>query len=97
MNREEIIKRLKRYKDEKQFDYDFLKIGFFGSAARNIITNENSDIDIVIEQKTPDLFILGTIKVELEEEFGKKIDIIRLHDGISEFLKQRINRDSIYV
>ncbi len=97
MNREEIITKLKKYKAEKQFDYDFLKIGFFGSAARNIITDENSDIDIIVEQKIPDLLILGTIKAELEEEFGKKIDIIRLHDGINEFLKKRINRDSIYV
>lgn len=97
MNREEIILKLKKYKAEKQFDYNFLKIVFFGSAAKNIITDDNSDIDIIIEQKIPDLLILGTIKTELEEEFWKKIDIIRLHDGINEFLKKRINRDSIYV
>ena len=96
MDREEIIKKLKKYKIEKQAGYNFLKIGLFGSAARNS-SHENSDIDIIIEQKIPDLFMLGTIKAELEEEFGKKIDIIRFHDGINEFLKKRINRDSIYV
>ena len=59
--------------------------------------NDISDIDIIIEQKVPDLFILGSIKVELEEEFGRKIDIIRLHNGLNTFLKERISRDSIYV
>jgi predicted nucleotidyltransferase len=96
MNRAEIIKKLKNYKEKKQFHYNFLKIGLFGSVARNT-NHKGSDIDIIVEQKIPDLFILGTIKAELEEEFGTQIDIIRLHDGINDFLKKRINQESIYV
>jgi len=96
MNRAEIIKKLKQYKEKNQFRYNFLKIGLFGSVARND-NHTGSDIDILIEQQTPDLFILGTIKTELEEEFGTPIDIIRLHDGINDFLKKRINQEAIYV
>ena len=96
MNRAEILKKLKRYKEENQFNHNFFKIGIFGSVARNS-NHEGSDIDIIVEQKIPDLFVLGTIKTELEEEFGIKIDIIRLHDGISDFLKKRIDQESIYV
>jgi len=96
VNKQEIIKFLGSHKQELYEKYGVTRIGLFGSYARGE-AKEGSDIDIIIEQKTPDLFILGTIKVELEEEFGKKVDIIRLHDGIREFLKKRINRDSIYV
>jgi len=96
MNRAEIIKKLQQYKEKNQFRYNFLKIGLFGSVARND-NHTGSDIDILIEQQTPDLFILGTIKTELEEEFGTPIDIIRLHDGINDFLKKRINQEAIYV
>ena len=96
MNRAEILKKLKRYKEKNQFNYNFFKIGIFGSVARNS-NHEGSDIDIIVEQKVPDLFVLGTIKTELEEEFGIKIDIIRLHDGISDFFKKRIDQESIYV
>lgn len=96
MNRTEIIKKLKKYKKKNQFRYNFLKIGLFGSVARDT-NHKESDIDIIVEQQTPDLFILGTIKTELEEEFGTPIDIIRLHDGINDYLKKRINQESIYV
>ena len=96
MNRAEIIKKLKQYKVKNQSRYNFLKIGIFGSVARND-SHTGSDIDILVEQQTPDLFILGTIKTELEEEFGTSIDIIRLHDGINDFLKKRINQEAIYV
>jgi len=96
MDRTEILMKLKKYKEKNQFSYNFFRIGIFGSVARNS-NHEGSDIDIIVEQKIPDLFILGTIKTELEEEFGTKIDIIRLYDGISEFLKKRIDQESIYV
>ncbi len=96
MNRTEILKKLKKYKEKNQSRYDFLRIGLFGSAARNT-NHKESDIDIIVEQQIPDLFILGTIKTELEEEFGTPIDIIRIHDGINDFLKKRINQESIYV
>jgi predicted nucleotidyltransferase len=96
MNRVEIIKKLKQYKEKNQSRYNFLKIGLFGSAARDT-NHAGSDIDILVEQQTPDLFILGEIKTELEEEFGTPIDIIRLHDGINDLLKKRIRQEAIYV
>ena len=92
MDRTEILIKLKKYKESKQIAYDFFRIGVFGSVARNANT-EDSDIDIIVEQKIPELFTLGTIKVELEEVFGTKIDIIRLHDGLNNSLKKRIEQE----
>ncbi|MCK5543450.1 MAG: putative DNA binding domain-containing protein [Spirochaetales bacterium] len=72
--------------------YNFSKIGIFGSVARDS-AHESSDIDIIIELNSPDLFLLGTIKYELKE----KVDIIRLRNGMNAFLKSRIDKEAIYV
>ena len=58
---------------------------------------ERSDIDIVIEQKEPDLFLLGTIKMDLENEFDRKVDIIRIRKRMNAFLRNRIEQEAIYV
>lgn len=94
MDQDKIIKELKKIKEI--YKDKIAKIGIFGSIARNDYTEE-SDIDIVIEQKYPDLFLLGRLKIELEEKFKRRVDIIRIRKDINPFLKKRIERDSIYV
>jgi uncharacterized protein len=96
MNRSEILKRLEQYKIRHQKDYHFHKIGLFGSVARGD-AGEDSDIDILIEQIEPDLFLLGAIKTDLENELGAKVDIIRIRKGMNKFLERRIAREAIYV
>ncbi|WP_459880583.1 nucleotidyltransferase family protein [Desulfothermus naphthae] len=93
MNREVIIKELQKIKEK--YKDKIIKIGIFGSVARNEY-NQESDIDVVVEQKYLDLFLLGRIKIELKEKFNKNVDIIRLRNDINPFLKKRIERDSIY-
>jgi len=96
MERADVINTLLKYKLEKHKKYNFSKIGIFGSVARNS-AHLSSDIDIIIELNSPDLFLLGTIKYELEKKFGKKVDIIRLRNGMNAFLKSRIDKEAIYV
>jgi predicted nucleotidyltransferase len=96
MKRSEILLILKQYKINYHEKYRFSKIGIFGSAARETAGKE-SDIDIVIEQSKPDLFLLGSIKTDLEKEFGCKVDIVRIREGMNAFLKDRIEREAIYV
>ncbi len=92
----EILSILERFKKNNQEKYRFQKIGLFGSVARETAGGE-SDIDIVIEQREPDLFLLGTIKTDLEDELNTKVDIIRIRKGMNAFLKDRIEREAIYV
>jgi hypothetical protein len=73
-----------------------LKLGVFGSFAQNNDTIA-SDLDVVVELKKPDLFILGNIKTELEQIFGKRVDIVRFRENMNPFLKKRILKESIYV
>ncbi len=96
MNRSEILSRLYNYKKKYQEKYRFTKIGIFGSVAKGI-SNDKSDIDIVVEQIEPDIFLLGCIKTDLEEEFGKKVDIVRLRKEMNSFLKKRIEQEAIFV
>lgn len=96
MTREEILKKLQEYKRIHGEKYQIVKIGLFGSIARGD-NKENSDVDIIVEQGKPDLFILGNIKIELEEELEKPVDIIRLRKGMNPFFRKRIEREAIYV
>ena len=96
MTRSEILKKLEQYKSRNQQKYRFNKIGLFGSFAREEGDVE-SDIDIIVDQIEPDLFILGAIKTDLEDELGIRVDIIRLRKGMNNLLKERIAREAIYV
>ncbi len=95
--KDEILLHLRRFKGEKQERYTILKLGIFGSAARDHMTAE-SDIDVVVvELGKTDLFYLIGIKQELEEQLHRKVDIIRYRDSMNAFLKKRIDKEAVYV
>lgn len=96
MTREEVLKKLWTFKMVKGEKYQITRIGLFGSFAKGDVRRD-SDVDIIVEQKKPDLFILGSIKVDLEKELGRPVDIIRLRKGMNPFLKKRIEQEAIYV
>ena len=87
---------LRHYKKEKSDIYGITKIGIFGSIARNEQT-DNSDVDVCVEMKRPDLFSLVHIKDDLQKRFGKSVDIVRLRENMNPFLKKEINKDGVYV
>lgn len=96
MNREDIIRFITEHKTEFEREFGVTRIGLFGSYARGEV-HEESDIDIVVELEKPDLFNLIGIKQTIEEALGSKVDIVRLRDKMNKFLRQRIERDAIYV
>ena len=66
MKRDEVISRIRRFKEMNKDKYRIVRLGIFGSAARDRMT-EGSDIDVVVELAVPDMFMLIGIKQELEE------------------------------
>ncbi len=96
MNRDEILSLLKRFKAAKGGEYRIKRIGLFGSAARQGV-KEHSDIDVVVELGTQDLFALIGIKQELEAELEKRVDIVSYRKEMNEFLRNRIDREALYV
>lgn len=94
--RNDYILMLRQYLSTKAETYGISKIGIFGSVARNEQTEE-SDVDVCVEMKNPDLFIMVHIKEELQELFGKPVDIVRLRNNMNPMLLKQIQRDGIYV
>jgi len=96
MSRDEIILFLRRFRDKYHTKYNITKIGVFGSAVRNTM-NDKSDIDIVVDLGRPDYYNLIGIKQALEEQLHYPVDIVRYRDNMNKYLKQRIDREAIYV
>ena len=96
MKRNDIILSLRRFKEINQQKYNIIRIGLFGSAARDS-TREQSDIDVVVELETQDLFDLIGIKLDLEEQLSQEVDIVSYRKKMNEFLKRRIDKEAVYV
>ena len=96
MKRDDIILSLLRFKEMNQQKYNIIRIGLFGSAARDNM-REQSDIDVVVELETQDLFDLIGIKLDLEEELSQQVDIVSYRDKMNDFLKRRIEKEAVYV
>ncbi|MFC1862691.1 nucleotidyltransferase family protein [Thermodesulfobacteriota bacterium] len=96
MEKARIISSLKRFKELKGDTYDIVRIGLFGSRARDM-THNKSDIDVVVVLGKPDMFNLIGIKQDLEEEFKCSVDLIRHREKMNPFLKKRIDKEAIYV
>lgn len=96
MTRNDVLNTLKQYKEEKKNKYKIVKIGIFGSVAKDKMT-EQSDIDIVVELEKQDLFGIIGIKQDLEEKLYRSVDIISYRERMNEFLKRRIDQEAIYV
>ena len=96
MTKEEILAYLKTQKERFQKLYSVNKIGVFGSYARNEATKD-SDIDIVVDLNKNTMIVLVAIKEDIDEYFHTKVDIVQLRDRMNTLLKQRIEKEAIYV
>ncbi|HDQ70557.1 MAG TPA: nucleotidyltransferase [Chloroflexi bacterium] len=96
MKRDNILYTLARFRELKQDEFGIVRIGVFGSAARDEIT-EASDVDIVVELERPDLLTLVGIKQELEELLRRPVDIVRYRERMNDYLKRQIEREAVYV
>jgi len=96
MSREEILEILKTFKLECAEKYGITALGLFGSAARQE-NQMDSDLDVVVKLKKQDMFHLIGIKQDLEETLRVPVDVISYRDTMNTFLKNRIDRESLYV
>ena len=96
MSHTKILKILKAYKENCAEQYGIISIGLFGSAVRDE-SKADSDIDIVINLKKQDMFNIIGIKQDLEETLHINVDIISYREKMNAFLKNRIDKEAIYV
>ncbi len=93
---EYFLELLREFQKQNSKRYNLLKIGIWGSVAKNQFS-EKSDVDVVVELKKQDLFVLIGIKQDLEEKFHRKVDVVSYRAKMNQFLKKRIDTEAIYV
>lgn len=92
----EYINLLRDYMKMNVSKYNITRMGIFGSVARGEQT-EHSDVDVYLETSKPNMFALVHIKEDLQTLFGCNVDIVRLRDHMDTLLRNRIEKEGIYV
>ena len=96
MTTNDVLARLKMFKESRQAEFSLRSLGIFGSFARGQ-AQEDSDVDVVFETSEPNLFRTSRMKQELEELLARRVDVVRLRERMNPRLKQRILREARYV
>ncbi|MDX9802144.1 MAG: nucleotidyltransferase domain-containing protein [Spirochaetia bacterium] len=96
LTKQMVLRQLASVKPELTRRFGISKIGLFGSFARGDVMPDN-DIDIVIEQKKPDMFAIVHIKEILENKFLRPVDVVYSGTFTNPYLKKRIGNEAEYV
>ena len=96
MSLSEVLDVLKSRKAAFESAYGVTDIGVFGSFARGEGAAD-SDVDVVVKMTKPDLFYMVHIKQELEDLYRTRVDIVHYRQQMNAFLKNRIDREAVYV
>lgn len=96
LQKSDVLESLRKFKKSKGAAYGIARIGIFGSIAKGG-ADYDSDIDVVVVLRKPDIFNFIGIKQDLEEEFKCKIDLIRHRENMNPFLKKKIEEEAVYV
>ncbi len=96
MDKNAALQALRTFRKEFGTRYGIVSLGIFGSTAKDC-ASEESDVDIVISLSEPNLFTLSRIRIELEEQLHKPVDIVSYRQRMNPFLKARIEREASYV
>jgi predicted nucleotidyltransferase len=89
------LQALSDFRQDRQEEFGIVRIGVFGSVARDQIA-AGSDVDVVVELAEPDLLTLVGVKQELESLLSHPVDIVRYREEMNAFLKGRIDREAVY-
>ena len=89
------IALLKQFKSKFAEKYGILKIGIFGSVARGE-QKEDGDLDIFVELKEADPYLMFDLQSDLEKLCNCPIDLIRLRKSLRPLLLNKIMKEGIY-
>ena len=93
---QECLAKLAAFKRQQGDRFGIIKLGVFGSVARQENT-ENSDIDIVVEVSHPSLTVMYHLRQSLTALFGRSVDLVRMRDSLRPVFKAIIQKEAIYV
>ena len=96
MKKTQLLTKLKEFKAIHQQEYGIEVLGVFGSYSRDEV-RQGSDVDVVVQLTKQDLFSIIGIKQDLEETLHLPVDVVSYRPSMDVFLKERIDRDAVYV
>ena len=95
LDKEYIVSLIKVYYMCNKDKYGIERIGLFGSFARDE-AKPDSDIDIIISLKQPNLLTYATITRQLEKVFKRHVDLISDKAMLPDSFRKNIAKDVIY-
>ena len=96
MDKSQLLMELKKFKATHQQKYGIEVLGVFGSYSRDE-SNQDSDIDVVVQLTKQDLYNIIGIKQDLEEALHLPVDVVSYRQDMDFFLKKSIDKDAVYV
>ena len=96
MNTNECVSQLLLSSERLKKEYGITSLRLFGSMARGE-QSDSSDVDVFVDTRSPNPFILMEAKDYLTEILKRPVDIIRNHKNLNPRLRKRIERDGIVV
>ena len=84
------------FKSRQGEKYSLRTLGYFGSFARGAATPE-SDVDILFDTDAPNLFMTAMMKQDLEKLLGRPVDLLQVRGLTNRRLKERIEKEAVYV
>lgn len=87
---------LAAFKERHGKHYSLSALGYFGSYAKGSSTPA-SDVDILFDTDAPNLFMTAMMKQDLEELLGCPVDVVQVRGLTNQRLKERIEKEAVYV
>ncbi len=97
--RDEVLAKLRIFFRDRGETYGLAALGCFGSVARSDATTQ-SDIDVVYRPQPTaklTLFDLVLLQEELVALLGRPVDLMELHQSTPLRLKERVEKEAVYV
>jgi len=91
----EIVYKLKEIKSFLEMEYAVSSIGIFGSFS-NHTQNEDSDIDILVEFKSPIGWKFFTLELYLQKLLKRKVDLVT-KAGLKDQIKDQILKETVFI
>lgn len=96
IERDKVLNILRQTKGDLSERYGITALGIFGSVARGQ-QQATSDVDVVVQMRDPNLFVLVHVKEELEKALHEHVDVVHYRERMNAFLKHRIDQEAVYV
>lgn len=95
MTKQEVLNYLSSHKERFYKDFGVIKIGLFGSFARDQAT-QNSDIDLVIEMNPKSLEKRIAFKKKIESDLNRSLDVGYM-STLRSFIAKEVAKDIIFI